>query len=165
MRRYGEGFTIEKVLAAEKNDAYSYSLHTRGAHIAGWSSLVARRAHNPKVVGSNPAPATIQSQPGGHAASGLFSCACRVLLAGPSFSPSVRVSPQEPSKTAPLGDVSPVDKEAPGAERAKTRTLGAGRPRTALFTGEKNLSPASRSWCRGPPARRGPRRRTRRSRR
>ena len=27
---------------------------------AGWSSLVARRAHNPKVVGSNPAPATSQ---------------------------------------------------------------------------------------------------------
>ena len=26
--------------------------------IAGWSSLVARRAHNPEVVGSNPAPAT-----------------------------------------------------------------------------------------------------------
>jgi hypothetical protein len=28
------------------------------AHDAGWSSMVARRAHNPKVVGSNPAPAT-----------------------------------------------------------------------------------------------------------
>ena len=27
-------------------------------HIAGWSSLVARWAHNPEVVGSNPAPAT-----------------------------------------------------------------------------------------------------------
>ena len=27
-------------------------------NIAGWSSSVARRAHNPKVVGSNPAPAT-----------------------------------------------------------------------------------------------------------
>ena len=27
-------------------------------NIAGWSSLVARRAHNPKVVGSNPSPAT-----------------------------------------------------------------------------------------------------------
>ena len=27
--------------------------------IAGWSSLAARRAHNPKVVGSNPTPATI----------------------------------------------------------------------------------------------------------
>ena len=30
---------------------------------AGWSSLVARRAHNPKVVGSNPAPATKSSVP------------------------------------------------------------------------------------------------------
>ncbi len=29
---------------------------------AGWSSLVARRAHNPKVVGSNPAPATRTSK-------------------------------------------------------------------------------------------------------
>ena len=27
--------------------------------IAGWSSLEARRAHNPKVVGSNPAPALL----------------------------------------------------------------------------------------------------------
>ena len=27
---------------------------------AGWSSLAARRAHNPKVAGSNPAPATNQ---------------------------------------------------------------------------------------------------------
>ena len=31
----------------------------RDKNNAGWSSLVARRAHNPKVVGSNPAPATI----------------------------------------------------------------------------------------------------------
>ena len=28
-------------------------------NIAGWSSSVARWAHNPKVVGSNPAPATM----------------------------------------------------------------------------------------------------------
>ena len=27
--------------------------------IAGWSSSVARWAHNPKVVGSNPSPATM----------------------------------------------------------------------------------------------------------
>ena len=27
--------------------------------IAGWSSQAARWAHNPKVVGSNPAPATV----------------------------------------------------------------------------------------------------------
>jgi hypothetical protein len=31
----------------------------KGVIDAGWSSLVARRAHNPKVVGSNPTPATI----------------------------------------------------------------------------------------------------------
>ena len=30
---------------------------------AGWSSLVARRAHNPKVAGSNPAPATNEDAP------------------------------------------------------------------------------------------------------
>lgn len=30
----------------------------RRHQIAGWSSLVARQAHNLKVVGSNPAPAT-----------------------------------------------------------------------------------------------------------
>ena len=28
-------------------------------NIAGWSNLVARWAHNPEVVGSNPAPATM----------------------------------------------------------------------------------------------------------
>ena len=26
--------------------------------VAGWRSLVSRRAHNPKIAGSNPAPAT-----------------------------------------------------------------------------------------------------------
>ena len=29
---------------------------------AGWSSLAARRAHNPKVTGSNPVPATIKGK-------------------------------------------------------------------------------------------------------
>ena len=34
-------------------------VYNRNVNIdAGWSSLEARRAHNPKVVGSNPAPAT-----------------------------------------------------------------------------------------------------------
>ncbi len=31
-------------------------------HIAGWSSLAARRAHNPEVAGSNPAPATTEHE-------------------------------------------------------------------------------------------------------
>ena len=33
-------------------------LHPFKFNIAGWSSLEARRAHNPKVIGSNPVPAT-----------------------------------------------------------------------------------------------------------
>ena len=32
-------------------------VYTKLNTVAGWSSLEARRAHNPKVVGSNPAPA------------------------------------------------------------------------------------------------------------
>src|SRR5207253_10765439 len=39
------------------------------ARAAGWSSQVARRAHNPEVAGSNPAPATQE----GPAKQGLLS--------------------------------------------------------------------------------------------
>jgi hypothetical protein len=35
---------------------------------AGWSSLVARRAHNPEVAGSNPAPAILDPRRGGRSA-------------------------------------------------------------------------------------------------
>src|SRR5262245_32273977 len=31
----------------------------KAINVAGWSSLVARRAHNPEVVGSNPTPAMV----------------------------------------------------------------------------------------------------------
>ncbi len=41
-------------LAATRSPSYNARLAG-----AGWSSLAARRAHNPKVAGSNPAPATI----------------------------------------------------------------------------------------------------------
>ena len=34
-------------------------LYRRELNNAGWSSLEARRAHNPKVTGSNPVPATL----------------------------------------------------------------------------------------------------------
>jgi hypothetical protein len=49
---------------------------SRSIYDAGWSSLVARRAHNPEVVGSNPTPATkiIDSQ-------GLVGCYQQALLA------------------------------------------------------------------------------------
>ena len=35
-----------------------FGYFTMDSLVAGWSSLAARRAHNPKVAGSNPAPAT-----------------------------------------------------------------------------------------------------------
>ena len=37
-------------------------VYTKLNNAAGWSSLEARRAHNPKVVGSNPAPAILFAQ-------------------------------------------------------------------------------------------------------
>src|SRR5215470_3179029 len=37
-------------------------LHYIGSVTAGWSSPVARWAHNPKVVGSNPTPATMNDE-------------------------------------------------------------------------------------------------------
>ncbi len=46
------------ILDLKSNRAYIHFVD------AGWSSLVARRAHNPKVVGSNPAPATKTKQKG-----------------------------------------------------------------------------------------------------
>ena len=51
---------------------------------AGWSSSVARWAHNPEVAGSNPAPATNRKRPSQSDCEGLFCCAtisARVLTA------------------------------------------------------------------------------------
>ena len=50
--------------SCDVNSSYRFDSgprHQFSFYIAGWSSLVARRAHNPKVVGSNPAPAIIGS--------------------------------------------------------------------------------------------------------
>lgn len=52
---------------------------------AGWSSLVARRAHNPKVRGSNPLPATNQYQGLADSAGPFFNailCYCTQKLKG-----------------------------------------------------------------------------------
>ena len=49
-------FRLNYLIEKQKSVDTSLIPYTIGA--AGWSSLVARRAHNPKVVGSNPAPAT-----------------------------------------------------------------------------------------------------------
>ena len=50
--------SLRKVLDKAPNIGYNSSALERVPYIAGWSSSVARRAHNPKAVGSNPAPAT-----------------------------------------------------------------------------------------------------------
>ena len=48
------------MLAIYKKLRYTIKVLKRAQqNIAGWSSSVARRAHNPKVGGSNPPPATI----------------------------------------------------------------------------------------------------------
>ena len=54
-----------KVLRNGKNTANPLTNHEQCViiiklNIAGWSNPVARRAHNPKVGGSNPPPATIK---------------------------------------------------------------------------------------------------------
>ena len=52
-------------------------------NVAGWSSPVARWAHNPKVAGSNPAPATNECDNAGDGISGVlyFSSAQSILEA------------------------------------------------------------------------------------
>ena len=64
----------------ESVDPAGWALLHSLAHAAGWSSLVARRAHNPKVAGSNPAPA-IRKPP---LARGL-SCSRGGLVGAPWF--------------------------------------------------------------------------------
>ena len=56
-----EGIGLENRQAARVARGFEslYLLHFLKHYIiAGWSSTVARRAHNPKVAGSNPVPAT-----------------------------------------------------------------------------------------------------------
>lgn len=54
--------------------AYLYTLRYGVIYSAGWSSLVARRAHNPEVAGSNPAPATKNTIPDLQKRVGDFFC-------------------------------------------------------------------------------------------
>ena len=53
----GTGLENREVVRAAQGFESLFLRH----YIAGWSSLVARRAHNPKAAGSNPVSATIGS--------------------------------------------------------------------------------------------------------
>src|SRR5579859_2435958 len=58
-----EGYALPGLAAARRGTRYRFALPARssyseGSPDAGWSSSVARWAHNPEVEGSNPSPAT-----------------------------------------------------------------------------------------------------------
>ncbi len=54
MVRYEAILAEEETVLVQCKQAHANFIYNS----AGWSSLVARRAHNPKVGGSNPSPAT-----------------------------------------------------------------------------------------------------------
>ena len=51
-------FFLQPLMPQFRPLEHYYGKRYKRQYDAGWSSLVARRAHNPKVAGSNPAPAT-----------------------------------------------------------------------------------------------------------
>ena len=69
IKRTGRAFSVESEriarISAQIDDAHAHgrtvARRYTSARDAGWSSQVARRAHNPEVAGSNPAPATTKA--------------------------------------------------------------------------------------------------------
>ncbi len=53
-----EGIGLENRQVVQATQGFESLFLRHLVYIAGWSSLVARWAHNPEVVGSNPSPAT-----------------------------------------------------------------------------------------------------------
>ncbi len=56
-----EGIGLENRQAGQTAQGFESPFLLHYFIVAGWSSPVARRAHNPKVAGSNPAPAIVWS--------------------------------------------------------------------------------------------------------
>src|SRR5207249_6943263 len=89
-------------LSSRRTNVFRFAQHPHRTYFlrAGWSSLVARQAHNLKVAGSNPAPATNLFQP-------------RCLIAFTSFrtargnftSVCPRMSREESNNTTPANHV------------------------------------------------------------
>ena len=85
---------------------------------AGWSRLAARRAHNPKVGGSNPPPATTcQDRRSALRGVGFFACARRCPFEAVAESPPIgaarlhsslsAISPHLPQRIGPGGEFEP----------------------------------------------------------
>ncbi len=94
------------------------------AHGAGWSSLVARRAHNPKVGGSNPPPATIETLVGAVSCIGH-----RRLTSGFAFGPRSKIGVYRGFFSGPT--ISPT---------AKSRQ-GRSEPTSAVFSPPRHDEP------------------------
>src|SRR5580692_1604119 len=86
--------------------------HTVRYHDAGWSSSVARWAHNPEVAGSNPAPATQCQRP-----------SCTSKGASGVSRKWTNGLPGDHLERGPIADGPPV------AERVGEATLAVGAPR------------------------------------
>ena len=116
---------------------------------AGWSSLAARRAHNPKVVGSNPTPATIKHFKAGFLTkSGLFALGARYFAFGTMretrrTSDRIRVGPaaadlsftcNQPIASAPRGSsvIHPIARVLKAWSRPRYRTVRVRYPNAAL---------------------------------
>ena len=101
--------------------------------VAGWSSSVARRAHNPKVVGSNPAPATRKIKGFRFSSEAFFRCG---IFFPPLFLSPILIACQD---SAPLQGCAEVPvrslREAPALRRCPTLFAG-GALRQALLPQE-----------------------------
>src|SRR5690606_24031966 len=69
--------------------------------VAGWSSLVARQAHNLKVAGSNPAPAPNFGNPVSLILTGFFVCGSGVREMGNAAKIWIMATGRQPITTIP----------------------------------------------------------------
>src|SRR5438067_9384901 len=105
---------------------------------AGWSSQVARRAHNPEVAGSNPAPATAKGA--GNGAFGFLRRALRPETFAPTFATeTMRGRPNTLRIRTNRGMVELSGEEA--AElRERLRAVPAGQPAEQTIAVSANAS-------------------------
>src|SRR3954452_22822781 len=94
-------------------------------HDAGWSSPVARQAHNLKVAGSNPAPATTPPS------DASVQPVARACSASARYQRSFSAND---SRTSPLGDGSTTSSTFPNSRSACSPEGACARPAAARYT-------------------------------
>ena len=138
-RRRGRGGPTLVLSADRRLTRFAGSLYLSFL-AAGWSSLVARRAHNPKVAGSNPAPATWKRRRNG----GAFHVARRF---------DERWQQRRPRRKSCRRRPKPVDRGLSGGRVARGRCVGLRPIRgRALAGGEAGLAGSPGKLPTQPPA-------------